>query len=183
VFSFILGGGNLLRVHLNKIMKQSRDWKYSIVTVGGFLFMLLIGLFKVGAVSMSENYLASGTVFKWMYDAVFTPLTATIFSLLAFFVASAAFRAFRAKTREATLLLIAAFIILIGRTPIGVLLTAWLPDSMQWLTIPNLSGWILSVPNMAGQRAVMIGVALGIISTSMKMILGIERSWLGGDDS
>ena len=96
---------------------------------------------------------------------------------------AAAFRAFRAKTREATLLLIAAFIILIGRTPVGILMTAWLPDSLQWLTIPNLSGWILSVPNMAGQRAVMIGVALGIISTSMKMILGIERSWLGGDDS
>ncbi len=182
VFSFILGGGNLIRVHLRKITRQDRDWKFSAVTLGGFFFMLIVGLFKIGASTMSEDYLANGTAFKWMYDAVFTPLSATIFSLLAFFVASAAFRAFRAKTREATILLIAAFIILIGRTPIGVLMTAWLPDSLQFLTIPSLSGWILLVPNMAGQRAIMIGVALGIISTSMKMILGIERSWLGGDE-
>lgn len=182
VFSFLLGGGNLLRVHLKKVARQERDWMFSLVTVLGFMLMLFLGLFKIGANDWSANYLASGTAFKWMYDAVFVPLQATIFSLLAFFVASAAFRAFRAKTREATILLIAAFIILIGRTPIGVMMTSWLPKSLEFFHIPNLSGWILSVPNMAGQRAVMIGIALGIISTSLKMILGIERSWLGGND-
>jgi hypothetical protein len=104
-----------------------------------------------------------------------------MFSLLAFFVASASYRAFRAKTKEATILLIAAFIILIGRTPLGHYLTAWLPQPLQFLHIPNLSNWILSFPNMAGQRAIMIGIALGIISTSLKLILGIERSYLGGE--
>lgn len=182
VFSFILGGGNLLRVHLMKVTQKKRDWHYSIVTIAGFVIVLIIGLFKVGSQNWSDPYLAQGTAFKWMYDAVFVPLQATIFSLLAFFVASAAFRAFRAKTREATILLVAAFIILIGRTPIGILLTSWLPDPLQFFHIPNLSTWILSVPNMAGQRAIMIGIALGIISTSLKMILGIERSWLGGDE-
>ena len=48
----------------------------------------------------------------WMYRAIFSPCQATMFSLLAFFVASASYRAFRAKTPEATVLLLAAFVIL-----------------------------------------------------------------------
>lgn len=102
-----------------------------------------------------------------------------MFSLLAFFVASASYRAFRAKTKEATVLLLAAFIILIGRTPLGYYLTFWLPEPLQFLHIPNLSSWILAVPNLAGQRAILIGIALGIIATSLKLILGIERGYLG----
>jgi hypothetical protein len=113
---------------------------------------------------------------------MFTPLSAAMFSLLGFFVASASYRAFRAKTREATLLLVAAFIILLGRTPMGHYITGWLPDALNWLHIPNLSNWILSFPNAAGQRAIMIGIALGIVSTSLKLILGIERTHLGGEE-
>jgi hypothetical protein len=182
VFAFILGGGNLLKIHGNKISRRARDWKYSIVTVVGFLTMLIVGAFKIGGPpGLTGDVTAEGSWFKFMYDSVFVSCQATMFSLLAFFVASASYRAFRAKTREATLLLIAAFIILIGRTPLGHYLTAWLPQPLQFLHIPNLSNWILSIPNMAGQRAIMIGIALGIISTSLKLILGIERSYLGGE--
>ena len=105
-----------------------------------------------------------------------------MFSLLAFFVASASYRAFRAKTPEATVLLVAAFVILVGRTPVGNALTAWIPPPFdQYLHIPNLSQWIMSVPNLAGQRTIQIGIALGIISSSLRLMLGIERSHLGGD--
>jgi hypothetical protein len=183
VFAFILGGGNLLKVHGDKIYRRSRDWKYSIVTVVGFLAMLIVGAFKIGGPpGLTGDVTARGSWFTFMYDSMFVPLQSTMFSLLAFFVASASYRAFRAKTREATLLLIAAFIILIGRTPLGHYLTGWLPQPLQFLHIPNLSNWILSFPNMAGQRAIMIGIALGIIATSLKIILGIERSYLGGKE-
>jgi hypothetical protein len=104
-----------------------------------------------------------------------------MFSLLAFFVASASFRAFRAKNREATILLIAAFIILLGRTFLGSMLTAWIPERFSFLTIPELANWIMNVPNLAGQRAIMIGISLGVISTSLKIILGVESSYLGKD--
>ena len=180
VFAFVLGGGNLLRVHIDKITKGHKDRIYSLVTVVGFLGTLTIGLLKFGGdPGLKGNYIADGTWFKFIYDAFFVPLGATMFSLLAFFVASASYRAFRAKTREATILLLAAFIILVGRTPLGYYLTFWLPEPLMFLHIPNLSGWILSVPNLAGQRAIMIGIALGIIATSLKLILGIERSYLG----
>jgi hypothetical protein len=182
VFAFILGGGNLLRVHLNKIQNKRRDWKYSIVTVCGFGLMLGAGLLKVGVQGgWSGDFQSPGSLFWYLYDTAFQPLQATMFSLLAFFVASASYRAFRAKTREATILLVAAFLILLRPTPLGFYLTFWLPKPLQFLHIPNLSTWILSVPNMAGQRAIMIGIALGIVSTSLRLILGIERSYLGGE--
>jgi len=182
VFAFVLGGGNLIKVHVDRITRNHTDKYYSMVTIAGFLFMLGIGLLKFGGdPGLTGNYTADGTWFKFMYDAVFTPLQATMFSLLAFFVASAAYRAFRAKTKEATVLLIAAFIILIGRTPLGHYVTFWLPEPLQFLHIPNLQAWIMSAPNLAGQRAIMIGIALGIIATSLKLILGIERSYLGSE--
>jgi hypothetical protein len=121
-------------------------------------------------------------LYNWLYEAIFVPCQATMFSLLAFFVASASYRAFRAKTLEASILLFAAFVILVGRTPVGQALTAWIPPPLdQYLHIPNLSAWIMSVPNLAGQRTIQIGIALGIISNSLRLILGIERSHLGGD--
>ncbi len=182
VFAFVLGGGNLLKVHVDKITRNHKDKFYSYVTIFGFLFMLVIGLLKVGGdPGLAGKYDETGTWFKFMYDAVFTPLGATMFSLLAFFVASASYRAFRAKTKEATILLLSAFIILIGRTPLGHYLTFWLPEPLQFLHIPTLSAWIMAAPNLAGQRAIMIGISLGIISTSLKLIIGIERSYLGQD--
>ncbi|MFH1221405.1 MAG: hypothetical protein V1694_13260 [Candidatus Eisenbacteria bacterium] len=182
VFAFILGGGNLLGVHLNKVSQKRRDWKFSIVTLAGFFLMLVAGLFKIGVQSgWSGDFQGTGSLFKYLYDCTFQPLQSTMFSLLAFFVASASYRAFRAKTLEATILLVAAFVILVRPTPLGYYLTFWLPDPLKFLQISNLSTWILAVPNMVGQRAIMIGIALGIVSTSLRLILGIERGYLGGE--
>ncbi len=182
--AFVLGGGNLLRIHLEKLYRRRPGWWYSIVTLAGFFFTLIAGLFKIGnPQGWQGNINAQGSLFNFAYDGMFTPLQSTMFSILAFFVASASYRAFRARNVEATLLLAAALIILLGRTFVGAWLTAWLPASLQFLTIPNLSNWVMSTVNLAGQRAIMIGISLGVISTSLKIILGIERSYLGGRES
>lgn len=114
----------------------------------------------------------SGRLYTWLYDHVFAPCNATMFALLAFFIASAAFRAFRARNAEAALLLGAAILIMLGRVPIGRAMSDVLPE---------LADWILSVPNNAGRRAIMMGAALGAIATSLRVILGLERSHLGSD--
>jgi len=180
VFAFFLGGGNLLRVHLTKLSKRKQDWVYSIVTLVGFTVVLVIGLFKLGNPGgIAASPTAEGSLFQTLFDNVLVPLSSTMYALLAFFVASASYRAFRAKNREATILLIAAFIILLGRTPFGMMLTSWVPNSLSILQIPNLAIWIMNSANLAGQRAIMIGIGLGVVSMSIRIILGIERTYLG----
>ena len=182
VFAFFLGGGNLLRVHIKKLQRKHHEWPFSIVTIAGFLFMLAAGLFKIGNPGdISTSVTTEGSMFQTMYNYIFVPLGSTMYALLAFFVASASYRAFRAKNREATILLIAAFIILLGSTPFGTMLTAWIPAQLSVLQIPNLAVWIMSSPNLAGQRAIMIGIGLGVVSISLRLILGIERTYLGDD--
>ena len=185
--AFVLGGGNLLKIHLKKVSDKVSGWGYSVITLLAFLVTLTVGLGKLGvnpspmypAIAASGEYREIGSPFWWLYEFSFKPLTATMFAMLAFYIASAAFRAFRAKNIEAILLLGTAFIILLGRTFAGVYLTAWLPESLSGLRIENLTIFIMTAFNTAGNRAIMIGIALGIASTSLKVLLGIDRSYLG----
>ncbi|MFV0443497.1 MAG: hypothetical protein ACK5Q5_07995 [Planctomycetaceae bacterium] len=130
----------------------------------------------------SGEYLAAGSGLNWIYEYLFQPLTATMFAMLAFYVASAAFRAFRAKNFEAILLLGTAFIILVAQTPIGARATNWIPDSLSAFRADEMKRYIMSLFNTAGNRAIMIGIALGIAATSLKILLGVDRSYLGGGD-
>ncbi len=188
--AFILGGGNLMKIHLKKVSDRREGWAYSIVTLIAFLATLSIGLGKIGVnpseqfpdYAWSGSYREVGGPFWWLYEYAFKPLTATMFAMLAFYVASAAFRAFRAKNFEAILLLSTAFIILLGRTYAGVWLTGWLPEWLSGLRLENVTVTIMKVFNTAGNRAIMIGIALGIASTSLKVLLGIDRSYLGGGE-
>ena len=77
-----------------------------------------------------------------------------------------------------------AFLILLGQTFAGYLLTSGLPKEgwLAWLRIENVSLTIMSVFNTAGNRGIMIGIALGIASTSLKVLLGIDRSYLGSGE-
>jgi len=189
--AFVLGGGNLIRLNLAKISARRPGWGYAAVTLVAFLATIAVGLLKVG-VSPSEefpqygwanSYKAEGSVFWWLFEYVLTPLNQTMFALLAFFVASAAFRAFRAKNSEATVLLVTAFIVMLGRTAAGVWLTDWLPAEglLASLRLEALSDTAMFVFNLAGMRAIMIGIALGVIATSLKILLGVDRSYLGSD--
>ena len=146
-----------------------------------------------------------------------------MFALLAFFVASASFRAFRARNFEASLLLVAGIIIMLGRVPVGSLISSWtimyilafsigiginsyiknrnivfgwilascglitgFGMTMGWpidqpaiFFLPALQEWIYLVPNLAGSRAILIGIGLGIVATSLRYIFGLEKSYLG----
>lgn len=189
--AFVLGGMNLLWTHLRKISDRRAGWGYSAVTVGTLALTLVIGLFKVGVhprekfpeAAWSGDYIAEGGGMWWIFQYVISPITATMFAMLAFFVASAAFRAFRAKNAEAILLLATATIVLLGRTYVSEWVTGWIPEDSGWafLRLERLTAVIMDVFNTAGGRAIMIGIALGIVSTSLKVILGVDRSYLGSD--
>jgi len=173
-FAIWLGALNLMKVSGDKIYRREKGWPYAGVIIACFLGTSVVGFFLSGR----ERFQDPGTPFDWIYNNIYNPLSATMFAMLAFYVASASYRAFRARNREATLLLVAGFLVMLGRVPIGDQLTQFLPEGHR---LSNLADWIMNVPNKAGQRAIMIGIALGIVSTSLRLILGIEKGHLGGE--
>jgi hypothetical protein len=171
-FAFIVGIASLLMVHGGRILRLAPGWGYNAVLVASFLVTLFVGFY--GGTD-------PGTFFDWIFMYVYRPLNATMYSLLAFFIASAAFRAFKAKTAEATLLLLTAFVVMLGRVPIGEYF--WTQLHLDHVISLNvlIDKWIMGGFNAAGQRAILLGASVGLISMSLRLILGIERSYLGGD--
>jgi len=171
-FAIILGILNLILVNGNNIYRKQKGWPFGVVVILGFLVMTIIGLVFSGGRSFQDP----GTPFYYLYMNVYYPLSATMFALLAFFVASASYRAFRARNVEATMLLLAAFILMIGRVPIGYWFSDWLGDALG-----KSADWIMDFPQTAGQRAIMIGIALGVVSSALRVILGLERTYTSGE--
>lgn len=162
--TYVLGVANLLRINLRQVSERARDWPYKIVLLLGLLAMMAIGF------SEGTSYLDATSGFTWMYNTFYSPMSATMFSLLAFFIASAAFRAFRIRSFEALLLAIAAFILMIGRVPIG---NAIHP------VIPAAADWLMEIPQNAAKRGILIGAAIGVMATGIRLILGMERTYGG----
>jgi len=160
-FFVFIGILNLVKINIEKIQRKLRDWRYCYI----LLFFL--------AFTMATGFIQGreGKAFLYMFYNFQTPLGATMFSLLAFFMASATFRAFRAKTPEATILLIAALLVMLGRIPVGY----WI-----WHNYPDLVEWIMTGPNTAAKRGILFGIDLGLISMALRVLLGIERSYMGG---
>jgi hypothetical protein len=166
-FALILGVGSVTRVHMYKIRMKSTNWAYSLAVI---LPMFLMPVFALLPGSLLGGTDGPG-FFDFMYSRVQIPIQATMFSMLAFYIASAAFRAFRAKSLLATVLLVAAVFVMLAQVPIGDLAGRWLPNTGQW---------ILRFPNLAAKRAIELGVGFGMLATSLKIIFGVERGWLGG---
>jgi len=170
--AIVLGALNLMKISFQKVIKKKPDWGYAVVIIVSFLLITVIGL------SEGQGFREPSTKFDWLYNYVYAPCSSTMFAILAFFVASASYRAFRARNFEATLLLLAAFFVMIGRVPVGDIISGFMPEGVR---LSNLASWIMNFPQTAGQRAIMIGIALGIVSTSLRVILGIERAHLAGE--
>jgi len=187
--SILLGLSSLMHFHYTQIKRAQPGWGYSLVMFAAFGIMVTAGFLPsiikwflpetppdmdpgnwLGFLPLKPGIQEGNAVF-WIFLNGISPFMATMFSLIGFFIASAAFRAFRARSAEATLLLIAALIIMLGQTPLG---------GMIWDRIPDIMVWIFNVPNTAARRAILFGIAMGSIAFSLRIIFGIERTYLGG---
>ena len=183
-FAIVLGQLSLLKLNILKVTNKAANWQYHLAALISFAAMFLFGILfgmqrQVGLLGHGEffsNFLGSKP-FDYVFENIYQHLMAAMFSLLAFFIASAAYRAFIARSLESTLLLIVSVIVMLGNTSIGSAMTSNLP---AYLHLPNISSFIMDFPNSAGQRAIIIGAGLGVIGSSLRLILGLERSWLGG---
>ena len=172
-FMLVLGTVTLVQTHVARIRRRTEHWQYSFIIFAGILLMVVIGI----------PFGPQHRIFVWLFNNVQVPMDATMFSLLAFFIASAAYRAFRARTFEASLLLITALIVMLGNVPIGDLFWNTVLSGLPWDNgLSDTKQWILDNPNLSARRGIILGVSLGAISQSIRILLGIERSYLGGGD-
>lgn len=175
VFALSLGTISLVRVSIGKVRRREANWVYAVATLVGLASILVAGIpwFGLDRPPGVEPWFGGlqSRIVQWEFNNIMLPVTSSMFAILAFFIASAAYRAFRARSALATLLLVSAVVVMLRFFPLGPL-TEVTGESADW---------ILNVPNLAAKRAILIGVGLGIVSTALKIILGIERSYLGRD--
>ena len=170
--AWVLGTYSLTRLHVDRVRKKEEGWGYSIFFFIGFGVVALASIHNGGRWFLNAQ-VTERSLYQWLYDALYVPAGATMFSLLGFFIVSAAVRTFRARSVEATLLLIAAIIVMLGRVPLGEMISGY---------FPRLTDWLMKVPNTAARRGILMGVSLGMIAMSLRIIFGIERTYLGGRD-
>jgi hypothetical protein len=165
--AFLLGPFNLVRSHVAAIWRIRKGWLESCI----FLVSLAATVLAKG---FEGTAFAKVTKLDILNDALVYGVATAFFSssmaLLAFYLVSAAHRAFRMSSLEAGLMMAAAAVILLGQVPLGDWLTGGLPD---WLQLRSWAQWILSYPNTGVQRAVAIGACGGAFAASMRLWLGI----------
>ncbi|RKX26540.1 MAG: hypothetical protein DRP45_03295 [Candidatus Zixiibacteriota bacterium] len=160
-FTLLVGVVSFLKVNLKSI-ERGEDRPYRIVSLMGLLSMPIVAFFWG---------IKGGTPFMWIFENIQVPMQSTVFALLAFFVVSASFRGFRARSVSASVLLVSALLTLLARSDVGGLLSEHLPV---------VADWVRNNPSMSARRAILIGIGLGSVTTSLRVIVGIERTWLGG---
>ena len=155
-----LGIYSLVNVNLIKVRRRAEGWGYALTTIIGLMVMIVTGF--------AWDHRDAHNPFQFFFQNALLPIYATMFSLLAFYIASAAFRAFKARSLMATTILVTAIIVMLGQVPVGAKLSP-------------LKEWIMEVPNMAGFRAILLGIGLGGVAMALKVVFGIERAYMGRD--
>lgn len=159
--SYALGIGaiNLFMIHAKKIRKKSEGWWNSVV-----LLVILLVVTSYGMI-----YSITNPIYNFFFLNFYSPLTTAVFGFLGFYVASSAFRAFRVRTIDSTLLFVCATLVMLKNAPIGTTI---------WGGFDPIGRWISEVIQVAGMRGILIGVALGGIAMGLRVLLGYERGYL-----
>ena len=155
-FALLLGVLNLLAVHGQRL-KSRRQGR-------GLALALILSLFITLGVGVAQP---SGAARAWILEYAYQPRQSTMTALLAFFVVTAAYRAFRLRSLDAGILLATSLALLLAQLPLGIPYLRPLRD------------WLLSVPVAAGVRGLLLGVALGTMATSLRVLLAIDRPYAG----
>lgn len=157
----IVGVGNMTRHHVKNIMKQGKNWMPSIVLLVSCWVPLVIGL----------AFTRTNPTYAYLYSSLYLPTSQAFFGILSFYILSAAYRTFKTRSLDSTVLLLAAIFVMMGNAP---------ATSVIWSGFAPLGGWILDVCTAAGVRGISIGIAIGSVVTALRVLTGRERRHLAG---
>ncbi len=173
-FAIGLGIYSLMSVHLRNIAMKRAGWGNSAT--------LIAAIFLMAFAHIGKEYAKGGplkTLDDLLFNGLMKNLDATMFSIIAFYIVSAAYRAFRVRSVEATILLVAAALVMLGNVPIGQFLTNWIPNDktniLANLRMENIGQWILKKASNPATMAIDFGLAVGGLATSLRLWLSLER--------
>jgi len=163
IAAFAMGYGalNLTIFHIRKISRRDEGWLFSIVLLAAMYAMIV-----AGSIPPFLSHPAS----QWIYTYMQIRINVTIYALLAPFIASAAYRAFKVRGVEGSLMFVSALLVMLGNAPI---------TTAAWGGFKTIGDWVYTVPNMAAQRGIMIGIAIGAVALGLRTLLGYERASVG----
>jgi hypothetical protein len=158
-FTYLIGGFAIFRHHILKIANKNNDWPYSAILMATFAsFLGMAYLHQPG--------------YQWVLENVYQPLTILMFGFVGFYTVTALFRGSRVRNLHAGVLITCAILLMLYNAPVGEAI---------WPGFQTLGGWLKDVPNTGVMRGVVIGVAIGVLATFVRSLLGLETSYLGGD--
>jgi hypothetical protein len=156
-FGLLAGIFNLVGVHARRTSAGEKGRGYRLVLIAALWVTLIAGVASPGSGAIS-----------WIFGYMYYPLQSTMAALLAFFVVSAAYRAFRLRSGEALIMLVTSLVLLLAQLPFSKALSPFLPLVREW---------ILTVPVTAGMRGIILGTALGTITTSLRILLAVDHPY------
>lgn len=161
--ALILGVLNLLMVHLSRLFKERN--LYSGVLLLGMVAVFVTAV--LDGISSSNNV---DTLFNWIQ----APLEAALASLLAIFLLLAGVQLLkRQQSRWAILFSLSAIVVLLGQ---ALLTSRFLPTTLRQ-SVNQMIDFVQNVIVTAGVRGLLIGVALGTVLLSLRLLMGVERPY------
>jgi hypothetical protein len=159
-FAVFIGIYNLFQVHLKKIKKPQLGSLYSLLLLISLAVTFLLGLVKP-------------SLMGFVFTTVQLPVEASLMALLAVTLTYASIRLLRRRLNLLSVIfLVTALLILLGTAPLPFL-----------GNIPVLSDWmrpfIAQVMAAAGARGILLGVALGTLTTGLRILFGADRPYGG----
>jgi hypothetical protein len=155
-----LGLMNLTMIHLKNIIQKKGNIFYS-----GYTIFIMLITFILGAYGGSDF-----PPYQWIFNNMYQAVGPVFFSFSFLYMCAAAVRAFRVSSADASLLLIAGFIVMLGNTPVVTTFFG---------SLPPLKDWIFAVPSRGVWTAFRISVALGLVLIGIRTIMGVEKSYIG----
>jgi hypothetical protein len=187
---FLLGLGiySLMRIHTKRLVSMHKDWFFSAVVIFSMLLMVTVGYWnyyltnftpQAGSLADPANWTAWNKFYDFLFDGLYQTMDAGMFSIIAFYILSAAYRAFRVRSVEATILLAAALLVMLSL--MGPFVQLWngfagghgaFTDNFK---IDNIAEWIRNSFQEPGIRALEFGVGLGALAMGMRLWLSLEK--------
>lgn len=157
--TLILALNSQIRRGLNIVQRRQTGWYFKAYMIITMILMVIFAFFgrETGP-------------YHWVMYAVINPLSSVNYGILAFYMASTAARAFRARNTQAMLLLATGFIVLLYQAPLTGAYAPWLEPIA--LYFGNTFG-------MAAGRMFLISVTVGAIVFGVRVLIGEETSVLG----